>query len=90
MTWRSFYRPDRHKLDWFLGFFEGRACVQPPQWWADVVRNAEASSRDSIRFDLPGQPECGERKSLYHNSGLDEEYLRALPAPTRSLSSRLR
>jgi len=68
------FRPDRHKLDWFLGFLEGRARVQTPKWWADVLLNAVANRRDNFYFDLPGQPTVPEmpRKSLDHDAGFDQ------------------
>src|SRR5579863_3779443 len=29
-------RLDRDKLNWFVGFLEGRACVKPPEWWVTM------------------------------------------------------
>ena len=68
------YRPDRQKLDWFLGFLEGRGRVQSPKWWADVLLNAVANRRDNFHFDLPGQPTnpAMPRKSFHHEAGFDD------------------
>jgi hypothetical protein len=67
------YRPDRHKLDWFLGFLEGRLRVQAPRWWADCLLDARANHRTNI---YPGSPnarpydsptmEREEHKILFH------------------------
>jgi hypothetical protein len=57
-------RPDRHKLDWFLGFLEGRGRVRAPQWWAEMVLDSRANRRDNIS---PGSP----KETPYHRAGLD-------------------
>jgi hypothetical protein len=41
-------RPDRDKLARFLGFLEGRARVQAPQWWTDAVLDARANRRGNV------------------------------------------
>jgi hypothetical protein len=58
-------RPDRHKLDWFLGFLEGRGRLKAPQWWAEMLLDSRANRRDNI---YPGDP----KKMLYHRAGLDD------------------
>jgi hypothetical protein len=59
-------RPDRHRLDWFVGFLEGRVRVKPPDWWLDAMLESKANRRDNIfpEMDGTGAP-------VYHNSGLD-------------------
>jgi hypothetical protein len=59
----SAVRPDRHKLDWFLGFLEGRARVKAPTWWSDALLDSQANSRDNI---YPGHI----KERLYQNLGL--------------------
>jgi hypothetical protein len=66
----SAVRPDRHKLDWFLGFLEGRARLNPPKWWSEVVLDCRANRRDNIYFLLPEKP-------LYHKVGSDEDSIYA-------------
>ncbi len=41
-------RPDRDKLARFLGFLEGRARVQAPQWWTDAILDARANCRGNV------------------------------------------
>jgi hypothetical protein len=55
-------RPNQRKLDWFIGFLEGRIRVKPPEWWAESVHNAGANRRDNIHF---GRVEV----SPYHSAG---------------------
>jgi hypothetical protein len=57
-------RPDRQKLDWFLGFLEGRAHVRAPPWWAEALLDSRANARDNI---YPGNP----KEPPYHSAGLD-------------------
>src|SRR5439155_9296246 len=57
-------RPNRHKLDWFLGFLEGRARVKAPQWWSEMLLDSRANRRDNI---YPGNP----TQCPYHRVGLD-------------------
>ena len=66
------YRPDRHKLDWFLGFLEGRARVQAPEWWRESLFNAGANHRHNFYFGLPENPPGTSVKSPYHDAGLDD------------------
>ena len=47
------FRPDREKLNWFLGFLEGRARIQPPQWWTRSLLDCRANRRNNIYFVLP-------------------------------------
>jgi hypothetical protein len=56
-------RPDRHKLDWFIGFLVGRVHVKPPQWWIDAMVESKANRRDNIYPDMS-------MKRMYHDSGL--------------------
>jgi hypothetical protein len=67
-------KPDREKLSWFLGFVEGRAHLQIPQWWADSLLNS------GVQFNWiaikPGNPRCIihpalPKEALYHKVGLD-------------------
>lgn len=60
----STIRPDRHGLDWFIGFLEGRVRVKPPHWWVDAMVESKANHRDNI------YPEMAETRK-YHESGLD-------------------
>jgi hypothetical protein len=55
---------NRRKLDWFLGFLEGRARVRSPKWWAESLVSAEANRRDDIYFYFSGD-------DTYHDAGLD-------------------
>ena len=57
------YRPDAAKLNWFLGFFEGRNRVSAPAWWRTIVLDARANRRDNI---YPGKP----KEWPYHRSEL--------------------
>jgi hypothetical protein len=59
-------RPDRPKLDWFLGFVEGRASAKAPAWWAKSLVDARANRRDNIYFSS-GDP----KDRPYHKAGLD-------------------
>jgi len=47
------YRPNTQKLNWFLGFLEGRARLSPPDWWREAVLDARANRRSYI---YPGEP----------------------------------
>lgn len=47
------YRPDKEKLNWFIGFLEGRLNIAAPKWWANLVLDARARRRSII---LLGQP----------------------------------
>ena len=58
-------RLDRHKLEWFLGFLEGRGRVQAPQWWAEMLLDSRANRRDNI---YAGNP----KETPYHRTGLDD------------------
>jgi hypothetical protein len=58
-------RPDRHKLDWFLGFLEGRARLKVPSWWSEVVLDSRAKGKI-----YPGDP----KESPFHKLGLDDAY----------------
>jgi hypothetical protein len=40
--------PDRDKLSRFIGFLEGRARVQTPQWWAEALLDAQANCRGNV------------------------------------------
>src|SRR5205823_5741451 len=39
---------DRRKLNWFVGFFEGRARLTAPQWWKETVLGLKANRRDNV------------------------------------------
>lgn len=41
-------RLDRDKLNWFVGFLEGRARVKPPEWWVTMLLDARAKKRGSV------------------------------------------
>jgi hypothetical protein len=57
---------DRHKLDWFLGFLEGRARLRAPSWWSDSLLDSEAY-RPNLVYVRPGMP----KENPYHELGLD-------------------
>lgn len=55
---------DRQKLDWFVGFLEGRARVKLPQWWSELLLGS--------RFDRQGKAYIPNREEdLYHDTGFD-------------------
>jgi hypothetical protein len=56
-------RPDRDKLNWFLGFIEGRLRVQVPEAWAADLLNCHAIDRRTV---YPGTP----YKGVPHQAGL--------------------
>jgi hypothetical protein len=56
-------RPDHKLLNRFIGFAEGRLCVEVPSWWRQTLLTAEASSRDDVHFDDP-------KGHLYRAAGL--------------------
>lgn len=57
------YRPDSGKLNWFLGFLQGRARVSPPGWWRAAVLTARANQRNNI---YPGKL----KPKPYHHTGI--------------------
>jgi len=57
------YRPNPKKLQWFIGFLEGRNRIVTPKWWREVVLDARANRRDNI---YPGEL----KKRIYHRSDL--------------------
>ena len=70
---RGPFRPDRHKLDWFLGFLEGRTHSQAPEWWTRVLLDATANRRYNSLFDLPeNKGPDGHSHSLYHSAGMGD------------------
>jgi hypothetical protein len=44
------FRPDQGKLNWFLGFLEGRTRLRIPKWWREAVLDARANRRDNFYF----------------------------------------
>ena len=60
---KKVYRPDAARLNWFIGFFEGRNRVSAPEWWRTIVLDARANRRDNI---YPGKP----KEQPYHRSEL--------------------
>jgi hypothetical protein len=48
------YRPDRDKLNRFIGFLEGRTHARIPKWWADSLLDARANKRGNIYFPSVG------------------------------------
>jgi hypothetical protein len=60
----TFYRPDPQKLNWFLGFLEGRARLSSPDWWREAVLDARANRRSNIYLREPKSPP-------YHPAGID-------------------
>jgi hypothetical protein len=64
-TAQVFVRPDTDKLNWFLGFLEGRARVTAPRWWAESLLNTRANRRNDI---YPGGP----KECPYHRLGLND------------------
>jgi hypothetical protein len=55
-------RPDRSKLDWFLGFLEGRGRLRIPSWWREAVLKTRANRRDNVYFEF---------EQVYEKAGLD-------------------
>lgn len=49
------FRPDRNRLNWFVGFFEGRNRISVPEWWRTVVVDARANRRNNNNI-YPGDP----------------------------------
>jgi hypothetical protein len=43
-------RPDGGKLNWFVGFFEGRTRARVPKWWSNAILDARANTRYNIYF----------------------------------------
>jgi hypothetical protein len=73
----SLFKPDRDKLNRFLGFLEGRARVRAPKWWAEVVLGSEAYRRDAIYGGRPKEnpyhkAEAGTARSP-HNTTLSSK-----------------
>ena len=69
----GWFYPDRRRLDWFLGFLEGRLRAQSPKWWADMLSTARARDRYNVSFGIP-QDAKGDNallRSLYHFAGLE-------------------
>lgn len=58
------YRPDSSKLEWYVGFFEGRNRIATPDWWRAVVIDARANRRNNI---YPGEP----KERPYHRSEIE-------------------
>jgi hypothetical protein len=60
----SDFRVDRAKLNWFLGFLEGRGRVRLPKWWSDAILRAEVRRGRSFCFPeqetSPPWPKVGE------------------------------
>src|SRR5262249_14054318 len=54
-------RPDAHELHRFVGFIEGRLKTLAPDWWREVLLDAQGYSPDQIS---PGWP----KKPLYHET----------------------
>jgi hypothetical protein len=55
-------RPARGRLNWFLGFLEGRLRVQMPTWWTEALLDCRAVGGDSVypgRFERPPYHEAG-------------------------------
>lgn len=52
-------RPDHAKLARFLGFLEGRARVQAPDWWAESLLDARANRRGNV---YPGGINLADRR----------------------------
>lgn len=59
-------RPDRRKLEWFLGFLEGRAHVKAPEWWSELLLDVWANRRDNFYST------AGVKENRYHKLGLNE------------------
>jgi hypothetical protein len=47
------YRPDAHKLSWFVGFLEGRMRASLPKWWREVVLDVRANRRNNVYSRKP-------------------------------------
>jgi hypothetical protein len=83
-------RPDQNKLHWFLGFLQGRAHVNPPKWWSDLLFGATAVHRRLMIFELPENSDESRLKpgwrfrSVYHNAG----WARVTAPPDTTLTKR--
>ena len=55
---------NREKLDWFVGFLEGRARVKLPQWWSELLLGSRYNRQG--RAYIPNREE-----DLYHDTGFD-------------------
>jgi hypothetical protein len=36
------WRPDKHKLSWFVGYLEGRTRISAPDWWVQTLLDTQA------------------------------------------------
>lgn len=54
-------RLDADRLNWFVGFFEGRARVSLPKGWRELMLDARTNQRDNI---FPGEP----KSNPYHDA----------------------
>ena len=57
-------RLDKGKLNWFVGFLEGRARVDAPRWWAQAVVDAHSNGGFTVSAGEPS-------KKPYHNAGIE-------------------
>ena len=44
------FSPDVGKLNWFIGFLEGRTRIRVPKWWRNAVLDARANHRHMVYF----------------------------------------
>ena len=68
---RSAYRPNHDKLQWFLGFLEGRSRIRPPRWWTQSLLDCHANRRYNFCFSLRRGT-----NPRYHDANGREEYSR--------------
>jgi len=55
---------DRERLQWFVGFLEGRLKTRPPDWWLQGFLRAEAIHRNNVVFHQVDESVC-------HKTGRD-------------------
>jgi hypothetical protein len=55
---------DRHKLDWFVGYLEGRVRVRAPEWWKEAMLGSKANRRDNVYPAIHERP-------FYHDTAVD-------------------
>lgn len=63
------FRPDRENLNWFLGFLEGRARIEPPKWWARSLLDCHANRRGNVYFiaRLHAGDDAGNRQPVFEH-----------------------
>ena len=55
--------PDVGKLNWFIGFLEGRTRIRVPKWWRSAVLDARANYRRNVYFPYQNWGQSAPKKS---------------------------